>query len=82
MEETFSVYNTNLSEENFVVALHDMGFQSDSTVDQQCNGRSGANSPIILARAQKKKRSPKQPKTPELWSIKSQKFKIKRPTVY
>lgn len=54
MEETFSVYNTNLSEEDFVVALHDMGFQSDSTVDQQCNGRSGANSPIVLSRAQKK----------------------------
>lgn len=54
MEETFSIYNSNLSEEDFVVALHDMGFQSDSNVDQQCNGRSGANSPIILARAQKK----------------------------
>lgn len=54
MEETFSIYNSNLSEEDFVVALHDMGFQSDSNMDQHCNGRSGANSPIILARAQKK----------------------------
>lgn len=54
MEETFSIYNSNLSEEDFVVALHDMGFQSDTNVDQQCNGRSAANSPIILARAQKK----------------------------
>lgn len=54
MEEIFSIYNTNLSEEDFVVALHDMGFQSDSNVDQQYNGRSGANSAIILARTQNK----------------------------
>lgn len=49
-EESFSVYNSGLSEEDFVVAMHDMGFRSSAVLDQQCNGRSALNSPIILAR--------------------------------
>lgn len=50
MEDLFSIYNSGLSEEDFIVALHDMGFRSSALLDQQCNGRSALNSPIILAR--------------------------------
>lgn len=53
MEEVFSIYTT-LSEDELIVALHDMGFKSDADYDENCSGRSALTSPTILARKQKK----------------------------
>lgn len=54
MEEVFTI-QTNLSEEELIVAMHDMGFKSDADLDEDCSGRSALTSPTILARKQKRK---------------------------
>lgn len=53
MEEEFSIF-TPLSQDELIVALHDLGFKSHADYDDINYGRSALTSPTILARQQRK----------------------------
>ena len=53
LEEVFTI-QAQLSEEELIVALHDLGFKSNAELNDDWDGRSALTSPTILARKRKK----------------------------
>lgn len=47
-EGAWSIYNTNLSKNDLILALHTMGFASSQSLDERCEGRSALD-PSIAA---------------------------------
>lgn len=45
-EGAWNVYNTNMSKNDFILALHTMGFASSQNLDERCEGRSALDPSI------------------------------------
>lgn len=51
MEGAWNIYNTKLSKNDLILALHNMGFASSQSLDERCEGRSALD-PTIAAMLQ------------------------------
>ena len=51
MEGAWNIYNTKLSKNDLILALHTMGFASSQSLDERCEGRSALD-PAIAAMLQ------------------------------
>lgn len=45
-EGAWNIYNTNLSKNDLILALHTMGFASSQSLDERCEGRSALDPTI------------------------------------